>query len=270
MTIESKKELSLTLEETPTVLVTGGAQLIPQEAAGDVIVQLAGLLQQATQQRIPEAQTQSFNLDRAKFSYKTKDYDTAYLAARDALDKLIVAARPYIWLEGEDALVHTFSETAPNGEASSGAYLRLSTPTPPGRAGYGARYLFNVPTDGRYNIWLAGSIPGPEVSPIQWRINSDPTQSPASATAQGLYLDGQFGWTLLGTAELKQGENQSLTVYVTDRAPATGNYSFAIDSLLLIRQKFTPNGTLRPLPFDPATLPPLDKEKPRSKGGQSH
>jgi len=249
-----KHQVTLTLDETPIVLRAGGQRFVPEEAASDVLFQLVAMLPIAVSQRAPNAEAERFGLDRAKLAYNVHDYESCYAFARASLDNLTLSAQPYIWVEGEQALVQTFGEIASNPEASNGAFLRLATSSPPSRLGYGARYLFNVPADGRYNVWLAASVPGPSTSPIQWRVNSEPPQPPGDDSPKGLYLNDRLGWIQLGTVELKKGESQSLTVYVTDRAQSPPIYSFSIDCLLLTTHNFTPNATIRPLPIDPDTI----------------
>lgn len=254
--------LLVTLDTTPTVFKTGDQKLIPQEAAEDILTQLAALLRIATAQKVPAADAARAPLDRATAAYHQKNFEEAYVFAHGALDDLMFYTAPYIWVEGEVSRYHTFTDVASNPEASNGAYLRLSTPNPPSRLGYGVRYLFDVVNDGRYNIWLAGTIPGTGASPIKWRINSDPDQEVADPTPRGpLYLGDRFGWILLGTANLKRGAGQSLSIYVTDRALATQDYTFGIDALLLTPRAFVPNGTVRPLPVDFDTLHSRAKDK---------
>jgi hypothetical protein len=249
-----KHTVSLELDDTPTVLRAAGQRFVPQEAASDVLFQLVAMLPQAVAQKAPNAEAEQFGLDRAKLAFSVHDYESCYSFARASLDNLTLSAQPYIWIEGEQALVHTFGEIAPNPEASNGAFLRLSTASPPSRLGYAARYLFNIPADGKYNVWLAASVPGPSTSPIQWRVNSEPPQPPGDSTPKGLYLNDRIGWIQLGTVELKKGDSQSLTIYVMDRAQSPPIYSFSIDCLLLTTHIFTPNGTVRPLPVDPDTI----------------
>ena len=252
--ITGKNVLTVFLDEKPTIFRAGAQRLIPQEAAESMIVQLDGLYALALQQKYANSESSRPALDRAKIAYKQKDFETAYVYARAEADKLTYYTRPYIWLEGEDPRVHTFTEVAANHEASSRGYLRLSTPNPPNRFGYAARYEFDVTADGRYDVWLAGTLPGPNTSPIKWRINSDPVLEPNGAVPQQpIYLSERFGWTLLGTVNLKRGTAQTLSIYVSDRAVSPSEYIFAIDALLLTPHPFQPRGAVRPLPVDPAS-----------------
>jgi hypothetical protein len=250
--ITDKHEIVVALDETPTVFHANGQQLVPLEASTDAMIQLSALMAFARSQNVDMANGEELSLERAQYAYRMKDFDTAYTYSRAALDQLTLSAKPYIWLEGEDTRYSTFTEVAPNAAASSGAYLRLSTPNPPGRLPYGVFYLFDVLREDKYDIWLAGTPPGPGTSPIQWRINQDLPQAPADSTPRGpLYLNDRFGWFKLGTVTLKKGDRQRLTIYVTDRAMSPPNYIFSIDTILIIpsSRNFTPNGKVRPLPM---------------------
>jgi hypothetical protein len=258
--ILSKNSFQVTLDSTPVIFKAGAQRIFPQEASEDVMLQLGALMQIATEQKVTEVDQEHPALDRARLAYKQRDFETAYIFSRAALDDLIGYASPYIWIEGERPYLNTFGETAANAEASGGGYLRLSTPNAPARFGYAARYLFDVPTDGRYAVWVAGTVPGPSTSPIKWRLNSDPEQDPVNTVPQQpFYLGERFGWTLLGTVSLKKGPQQALTIYVTGRAASPPDYIFSIDALLLTPRAFAPNGPVRPLPVDAETLRAYEK-----------
>jgi len=262
--------VQVTLDSTPTILVSDDIRaipeedtIIPEEGVADILQQLSGLYRDAAQQKTPGLDTIRPAMDRAQTDYRVQNLSESYLFARTALSDLIGAVKPYIWIEGEQPTVNTFTEIAANPEASNGAYLRLSTPNPPSRFGYGVHYQFDVPSDGHYWIWLAGTVPGPGVSPIKWRLNSDPEQDPADLTPRGpLYMEERMGWLLLGTADLKQGPGQHLSIYVTDRAANPPDYVFSIDAILITQRAFMPDGPIHPLPLDPEQLRRTEKEKP--------
>ncbi|HLV81901.1 MAG TPA: hypothetical protein VKT32_16555 [Chthonomonadaceae bacterium] len=261
--------IEVTLEATPTVLVAEDLKaipeediFIPEEGVEDILQQLTALFQIAKLQKTPGLDTIQPAMDHATADYRVQNLSEAYLFARSAIGDLIEAVKPYIWIEGEQATVHTFTEVASNPQASNGMYLRLSTSNPPSRFGYGVHYQFDVPSDGHYTIWLAGTVPGPGVSPIKWRINSDPEQDPADLTPRGpLYMEGRMGWIQLGAADLKQGPGQHLSIYVTDRAANPPDYVFSIDAILITPRTFTPDGPVRPLPLDPEEMRRATKEK---------
>ncbi|MDE2125994.1 MAG: hypothetical protein KGJ62_05330 [Armatimonadetes bacterium] len=249
--VDGRNTLTVTLDSAPTVFFTEGQRLVPEEAASDTIVQLIALMQRATAGHVPTVDNVRPSLDRAQFAFHQKDYEQAYTFARSGLDDLTLSDLPYIWIEGENPFnnMQTFTQVASNPAASGDGYLLLDTSNAPGNAGYGARYVFDVPADGKYNFWMACTPPGPETSPIRWRLNSDPLQDVADPAAVGpLYMQGHFGWILLGTQDLHAGSGQAVTIYAVDKAPATNKYLFGIDAILITTHVFTPNGTARPLP----------------------
>ncbi len=249
--ITSKSTFELMVDDTPVIFHTDGQKLMAQEASETVITQLTALFDVATKQNLPALEAERFAMDRAKGSFRQRDVATSYLFGRGTLDELTALSQPYIWIEGELPRVHTFTEIAGNSEASNGGFLRLSTPNPPNKYGYGVHYMFEVPREGSYYVWLAGSVPSAETSPIHWKINSDPVKEPASRAPVGpLYLGERFGWTLLGNVNLQKGTGQQLAIYVDDKAAFPPLYNFSIDAILLTSQPFHPNGIVRPLPVD--------------------
>jgi hypothetical protein len=262
--IKDKVTVELMLDTTPVIIQAGNQPLIPYEAAEDALTQLNALIKEAQRLRLPAVDGDRAAFQRAMEAYRLKDVGTAYAFARGTLENLILSVAPYIWIEGENPFekLHTFNEIASHVEASGGQYLRLNTPYDPPRFGYGARYQFNVPQDGQYTVWLAGSLPGSGTSPIRWRVNNEPEMKPTSLTPQGeAYLNGYFGWIRLGTVSLKKGDQQSLSIYAIDRAALPADYIFSIDAICLTTQGFDPRGTQKPLPVDPATLRSLLKDK---------
>ncbi len=252
----TKSQIEVTLDERPLIVTLTGGTLFPAEACTDIYLQFNALFQIGKQQKLPSVETERPTLERTMFYIKRKNFESGYYQARSTVDELTYLTSPYIWLEGEAPFrnVHTLTEVATNPEASNGQYLRLSTPNAPGRLGYGARYNFNISEEGKYNLWMACSLPGPNTSPIRWRINSEPEQEPRETRIQGApYLNERFGWILLGTAELKKGNNQNFTFYVVDRAQ-NGDYNFAVDAILITKKPFVPNGRVRPLPVDSQSL----------------
>ncbi|HEV2471099.1 MAG TPA: hypothetical protein VGS41_00425, partial [Chthonomonadales bacterium] len=260
---QGKNVAIITLDQTPTIIYTDSTQMFPQEAAKDALSQLAALVEIGRAQHLDTVESFQAILEQTEVAWQKKAFQECFEFARGAMDDLTSLLEPYIWLEGERPYqnAHTFTDVAVNPGASGGAYLRLSTPNPSGRMGYGARYVFDVPADGQYDFWLAGTPPGPDTSPIRWRVNSEPLADVQDPTPRGpLYMEDRFGWFLLGSANLKKGNGQSFTVYVTGRAPATNSYTFAVDALMITSRAFHPNGPYRPLPVDNASLHQAEKK----------
>ncbi len=263
----TKNIVEITLDTTPAILQFGtNLPPVPQEAAEDALLQLATLYEIAKLQKIFGAENSHLALDQGKDYYVKKNYEQAYILARNQLEILTGDAQPYIWIEGESDLINLFNERAGHPEASQGAYRRLSTPNPPlPGLPYKAYYKFPISHDGVYQIWLAGTLPGPNTSPIKWQMNNDPDKDIAEPLPHGpSYLNERFGWVLLGNAKLTRGENK-LSIEATDPTAATHEYSFAIDAIAITDKPFTPNATIRPLPVDPVTIREFRKEKKNSK-----
>ena len=253
----AKNAFVITLDSTPTILFTNGQPLLaPQEAAEDALIQLDGLITYATSHNDPNATSSRGPLDDAASQFRDKHYDEALTLARVELFKLVDEVTPYVWIEGEWAQpnTHTFDDKPYFRSASNGQVLRLSNTNPPSKYGYGVHYPFHVFKEGHYNIWIAASAPGPDVSSFQWSLADNIRHDPASPTPRGtLYGNGQFGWILLGSVSLASGEN-TLALYVTNRATATQKYAFAVDAIFISTSSSPPDGNLKPLPVDPASI----------------
>ena len=263
----TKNTVEITLDTTPTILQFGtNLPPVPQEAAEDTLLQLATLYEIAKLQKVFGADNSRLALDQSKDYYAKKNYYQAYSLARSQLEILTGDTQPYIWIEGEQDLVNLFNEKAGHPETSQGAYRRLSTPNPPlPGLPYKAYYKFPAVREGTYQIWLAGTLPGPNTSPIKWQMNNDADKDIAEARPHGpTYLNDRFGWVLLGSAKLIRGEN-TLSIEATDPAAASREYTFAIDAIVITDKPFTPNTTIRPLPVDPVMIREFRKEKKNSK-----
>jgi len=269
ITLINKTEFTLRLDSTPTIIHAGGQHLIIQEAAEDALAQLESLFIGAANSKSPEVLNVKGDLLRAEDSYSSKKFDEAYMFARDGIGQIMDVLKPYIWIEGEavNPKLHTFDEIGIHPEANGERYLRLSNPNPPTKYGYGAHWEFDVVEDGRYNIWMAGSVPGPSVSPIRWGIDAAPNLDPVDPKPHGpLYAGDQFGWILLGAANLKHGK-RVLEIEVIDRAASPPIYNFAVDAFMLTKgsSNFNPNANIRPVPVGDATLQALPKQKKQQK-----
>jgi hypothetical protein len=263
----NKNAFTVRLDSTPTVIRTGAQRIILQEPAEDALAQLEALMVQAATSKSPEVQNVKASLFRAQDDYVRKNYDASYLFARDGLNQMMDIVKPYIWMEGEaiSSKTHTFDEIAIHPEVSGERYLRLSNPNPPSKFGYGAHWEFDVASDGRYNVWMAGSVPAPYISPIRWAIDAAPNLDPADLKPHGpLYAGDQFGWILLGAVNVKKGRHV-LEIEVIDHAVSPAIYNFAVDAFVLSKNTFVPNATLRPVPIENAVMGALPNFKKRTK-----
>jgi hypothetical protein len=267
VTLIGKSEFAIRLDSTPTVIHTGAQRLILQEAAEDALAQLESLMTGAASSKSPEVQNVRGSLLSAQDYYLRKNYDSCYVFARDGLNQIVDVQKPYIWIEGEaiSSKTHTFDEVAMHPEASGERFLRLSNPNPPTKYGYGAHWEFDAVEDGRYNVWMACSVPGPSISPIRWAIDAAPNMDPVDLKPYGsLYAGDQLGWILLGAANMKKGRHV-MEIEVIDHAVSPQIYNFAVDAFMLTKNGFLPNGTLKPIPVANATLQALPKLKKPKK-----
>ncbi len=265
-----KNVIVVALDSTPTVFHTAGQRLVLQEAAQDVVAQLNGLYTMARTRKVPETEAIRNMVDAVERKLAEKDYENAYVMAVGKVNELTAIVQPYIWIEGErPSRVNTFDEVARNPEASGEHYLNLfnqnSPPQKYDKYGYGVYYSMDVPKEGVYNIWMAGSLPGASVSPILWRIDSPPDLNVADASAHGpKYLGDRFGWMLLGAVRLTQGQH-TIMVFAPERAASPSVYSFSIDALMITQGAFHPNGSFRPAPVDAEELKRQKLERPKKQ-----
>jgi hypothetical protein len=273
MKFVGKNEIVIKLDSTPTIFHTGGQRLVLQEAAQDAFAQLNALYSIAAERKVPELESTRNMVNTIQRKYAEKDFENAYAMCIARVNELTDQIKPYTWVEGEFPRLSTFDETARNPEVSGQGFLNLFNHNDPPQKyekyGYGAYYYFEVPKEGVYNVWLAGSLPGPSVSPILWRIDAPPDQNVADATAHGpKYLGDRFGWMQLGVVRLTQGQHQ-LEIYVPERASSPPVYSFSIDAIMITPGIFHPNGAVRPQPIDAEELKRIKQIKPEKKGPPS-
>jgi hypothetical protein len=225
--------------------------LFPAEAALDALTQFKALATYATDLKVLTGIEERGKIEVATASYTQGNYEISFSDCRREIDELIARTSPYIWLEGESTQRHTFTEVSYDAETSNQAYLSLSTTSPPSsKLPYGAVYTFDVLRDGRYSIWLAGTVPSKHTSPITWYVNAEPAQPIADPRPIGVrYKAQQMGWVFLGNVNLKKGLNQRFTMRVEGPA-ADKEYRFGIDAVLMTTLPVAPNGVVRPLPVD--------------------
>ncbi|HLJ55859.1 MAG TPA: hypothetical protein VKT77_12545, partial [Chthonomonadaceae bacterium] len=270
-----KNCIIINLDSTPTVFRTGGQKLLLQEAAQDVMAQLEGLYTIAQNRKLAEAATIRNVSDTIERYYAERGYENAYQLALGKVNELTAIIQPYIWIEGERAsAVNMFDEVARNPEASNGSYLTLFNHNAPpqkfDKYGYGVYYSVDAPKDGLYTLWLAGSLPAPNVSPILWRVDAPPDMPVADASAHGpKYLGDRFGWMLLGQARLTAGAH-TLMIFAPERAVSPNVYSFSIDALMITQGAFHPNGAIRPVPVDASELKQQKLDRPKKKDPPTH
>ena len=249
--VTEKATIEIVIDERPVIIIPNQQMLFPVEVAFDTVTQLRGLVQYATDLKIAGGAQAQAALQVATASYAQNNFDRAFSEARRELDELVAQTSPYIWLEGENTQRHTFTETSFDVEASQGAYLNLATTSAPSsKLPYGSVYTFDVMAEGKYNLWLAGSIPSKRISPITWYVNAEPAQPIADPRPIGSRYKGQeMGWIFLGSVHLRRGLNQRFTIRVEGPSEEK-EFRFGIDALLMTTSQVAPNLVVRPLPID--------------------
>lgn len=249
-----KDEFEIHFGDSPLVFSGSSQLLMPEESASDAISAGMYLLKIALAEKSQSSDYAKIQMDQAVLLFHKKNYVGAYQLARPQIESLAADLQPYTWMEGEASGSNNFTEIAQNPEASHGAYLRLDTSQPPVTApNYGVRYTFNAPSSGLYTVWLAGTLPGPDISPFSWYMDAGypdakPPHDPAPHGPR--YLSNYFGWMFLGNATLTKGDH-ALTIKVDGPASATGNYRFAIDTIVIAPASypFSPYTTILPPPI---------------------
>ncbi|MCX6360910.1 MAG: hypothetical protein NT029_13950 [Armatimonadetes bacterium] len=237
----------LMITEQPTIIRTGGQDLLPVEAAEDAIRQLRQLVDQAAAQHLP-IQEIRYQLQRAETKVKVRDLTFGLAIAQQAIAAVVDLLQPFTWREAETADSSTFGDSAREEGASGKAFLTLDTDTRPATEGYTVQYRITVPADDSYTLWVAASPQTPNASRFAWTIDTRVSGSSADASAVGSsYLGDRFVWLNLGKAQLARGPH-TITLRVTDRAAATNRYFLSMDAVLLTRHAFTPRGTAKPSP----------------------
>jgi hypothetical protein len=254
---------------TEPVQITG-LQTLPY--ALDALDQMAARVERL----LKLAETQKINVQHYQEQYEyavktgptTSDQvDQEYADVKRVEDALTVYLSPYAWIEGEDANPDTFDAIVPDAGASAGGYLSLDTDRLPPRdgsdrpGGYRADYKFTANAPGHYEIWLAGSpLDTDSVSPFCVSVDDDPPIQCRGIAGTGPQYGTGFVWTDLGQVTLQPGKH-TLEVLLTGTRPADDRYALDIDTILVTRAPFTPNGTNRP-PIDTLALDGNDMTPP--------
>ena len=249
-------------DNLPVILSTEDQDIASVDAARDAIIQLEAMYQMAGIKKASDLDAGRISVTESRQEFEKKNYVLANTSARSGLDRFVAELTPYIWIEGEMFTQNqsTFDDAPGFASASNGSYLRLSNYNNPPKE-YGVHYNLNVGTAGRYNVWIAATPPGPETSPFQWAILDEQRRDPVDPKPRSYYANEKFGWILLGTVTFKQKEQNTLAIYVTGRAPATGKYSFGVDAILLTPSANVPTNKFMPLPINPNSIPTQVRKK---------
>ncbi len=169
-----------------------------------------------------------------------------------------------VWLEGESAT--TIPEPGSAGGyvspelLSGGKVLQVIIPAKEVEAkvpesGLVVEYQFEAPEGGEYQAWNRVGFSGIR-APFEWRVNDgdwhENNQEDAPITnVQELGFWNPIGWTKMGWAQLKQGQN-TLEIRLTRRMTGEGekqkldNLRYVSDVLVFAQGEFQPNFSRKP------------------------
>lgn len=155
-----------------------------------------------------------------------------------------VSVEGLLYWEAESAVASNFSKEATQDYASSGfRILQLNKdPQAPG-APFFAEYALYVPEDGVYNLWLAGTPPGPKdkqvpsfASPFEYQIDEG---MPVPIYREDVHVVESFAvsnyWSMIKKPiQLKKGIH-SLRIIVNQKRSYDNRYYFYLDALFLAK-----------------------------------
>ncbi len=152
------------------------------------------------------------------------------------------------------------SRLSKNSVYFGGQALELDTPNTV-EGGYFIRFTFDVPEDGDYGIFVAGTPPGPAVVGSEWQspyaISIDGSDA-RLLTEEGLktewpyvfqhsYAKGGYYFTKVGAEHLAKGTH-TITFTVNQKRRHDGNYTVYLDALILSPADFRPQTNVGKIP----------------------
>jgi hypothetical protein len=133
-----------------------------------------------------------------------------------------------------------------------GRSLQLSTPIAVD-GGYFSRYEIDVPDEGEYNIFVAGTPPGPVARGIEWHspysVSID-NEEPRLLTEEELkkewpplfqysYAPGGYYFTKIASRKLSKGRHL-ISFTIRDRRKHDGHFTIYLDAVLFVPKDFKP------------------------------
>ncbi|MDO8585909.1 MAG: hypothetical protein Q7T82_02610 [Armatimonadota bacterium] len=241
--ISPKKDvLTLQLSETP-VLVYGlpPDQLFPTEIAESQIDILEAAVTAAARAGV-NVSGYAASVEQARQLLMDFHPLLAYESASAKLRALAPSISQYVWIEAESARDHNLDGATALGGCSGARYLRVSTSEDPPVKPYGVTFTFNAPSEGSYTFWLAAAPPGRSgASGLEYSVDGGAWQAIDPSAESAPYADS-IAWFRAGLVSLTPGQHTLALQVSKSDAP----YYAAIDTLLLTKQTFTPNGTEKP------------------------
>jgi Flp pilus assembly protein TadD len=163
-----------------------------------------------------------------------------------------------IYVEAEDAVSTNFAQQATLDYSSSGQrMLQLNRFTALGAGQrYFAEYVFLVEESGSYELWMAGTPPGPRdqifpsyVSPIKFQLDDGPEQA---VYREDVAVAEQFSatnfWYLADRLQLEAGIHR-IRFLVDDKRRYDSKFYFFLDSFFLLDEAAVINRELVPEKF---------------------
>lgn len=198
-----KNEIELILPTEPIIMRNPKEIPVPVLAYERTVALVDGLIQKFGN-RIDTAGNETYFFRDAVQSYE-RNPGGGFTQLQQQLDRLLMRASPYSWMEAESTVESNFGMITPVEGISSGKALSIRTRLAPPASGYYARFYANAMTAGPQEIWIAARIPESARDTVQVMAGNQVvtiTQGPVSFYGPG------FGWYRLGNLNLTSGRNQ--------------------------------------------------------------
>jgi hypothetical protein len=181
-------------------------------------------------------------------------------------------SRAIIVIEGEEPAETNMIQAAPSPARMSQSpiyfgksSLELDTPVNPTDNIYFSRYEFQIPVDGEYNIFTAGTPPGPGPKEAGSQWHSPYTllidnEDAIALTEEGLksqwphvfkfaYKKGGYYFNKIGSRRLAAGPH-TLTLRVDQPRQHDGHYTVYLDAFIISPKDFKPKASIGKIPKD--------------------
>ena len=233
--------LTLTIGSDPIRLRNYPTVPLPVDAFDESFKEAQKLLEELKRRDAIEMGKFKLEIPQYKLTYSKRDHWYAYAQLKDSIVRMEAVLRDYAWLqaEGDDVQSPTnqsFDAIEENSGASGGRLLMVGKRAPSMPIA-SSQYTVTVNIAGTFQLWVAAS---PE-APLTFRIDGQPltdSTPPTRATGPGAtYASGTLTWINYGAIALTKGTH---SLEVRASGPAM------VDTLLLYKGNFTPNGSNPP------------------------
>jgi len=258
--IKSKKsEIELVLPTTPIIMKAPKEIPVPVLAYERTVALVDALIQKFGN-RIDTAGNEIYYFRDAVQAYE-RNPGGGFTQLQQQLDRLLIKASPYSWMEAETTIESNFGMIAPIDGISGNKMLSIRTRLAPPAKGYYAKFNANAMMAGPQDVWVAGRIPEGMRPSVQVMAGSQVAtiqQGPVSFYGPG------FGWYRLGTLNLTVGRNEVVLMCGTPEGA-----EMDIDLVLTTPPGFNPAGPRLPQEWLVALLKadPVKPERGLRGGG---